>query len=164
LDWFDVTGKYHEQTFASECRLSSLPENWQRELAALWRLEVDVNSGAYLQFLANWGRESYLSASQALRKIGARKMAEIVDKCQAPVDEHFNSEGASREQLQELMPNAVIGSDGRLVKEVGAILPEPVLKRINELSSEFMDYPEDLEKLGVRYYRAFVESARSNHS
>src|SRR5262249_46900008 len=83
MDWYDVTGKYHEKTFAHECRLSMLPEEWQRELAAIWRLEADVNNGAYLQFLSNWGRESYVYASQALKKIGARKMAEIVDCCQA---------------------------------------------------------------------------------
>jgi hypothetical protein len=38
MDWYDVTGKYHEETFSHDCRLSSLPEVWQRELAAIWRL------------------------------------------------------------------------------------------------------------------------------
>jgi hypothetical protein len=87
MDWYDVTGKYHEQTFSHDCRLSSLPEVWQRELAAIWRLEADVNNGAYLQFLSNGGRESYVYASQALKKIGARKMAELIDRCQILVDD-----------------------------------------------------------------------------
>ncbi|MCI0379160.1 MAG: DMP19 family protein [Gemmataceae bacterium] len=68
MDWFEVTSKYHEQTFSHNCRLTSLSEDWQRELAAIWRLEADVNNGAYLQFLSNWGRESYIYASQALKK------------------------------------------------------------------------------------------------
>jgi hypothetical protein len=91
MDWFDVAGRYHERTFAHECRLSSLTTDWQRELAAVWRLEVDVNNGGYLQFLTNWGKESYVYASQALKKMGAHKMADIVDRCQALVDEHLQT-------------------------------------------------------------------------
>jgi Domain of unknown function (DUF4375) len=83
VDWYEATGKYHERTLAHDGHLASLPAEWQRELAALWRLEADVNNGAYLQFLSNWGRDSYEYASRALRKIGAHKMAAIVDRCQA---------------------------------------------------------------------------------
>ena len=157
MDWYDATGRYHEQTFPHESRLSSLSEEWQRELAAIWRLEADVNNGAYLQFLSNWGRESYVYASQALKKIGAHKMAQIIDRCQAIVDEHFDSAGASYEQIQNLIPNPVIGRNGELVKEPGSILPDAVVDRINELSYEFMEYPEDLPRLGLNYYRHYVK-------
>src|SRR5262245_43063995 len=157
MDWYEATGKYHEQTFPHECRLSSLPQVWQRELAAIWRLEAEVNDGAYLQFLSNWGRESYVYASQALKQIGARRMAEIVDRCQALVDEHLKVEGASQEQMQSLMSNPVIGPDGELIKEAGSTLPDSVLDRINELSYEFMSYPEDVAKLGLKYYRFNLE-------
>src|SRR5262249_6735540 len=105
LDWDEVTGRYHERTFRHECRRSSLPAEWQRELAALWRLEADVNNGAYLQFLGNWGRECYVYASQALKKIGAVQMAQIIDRCQALVDEHFASVNKSHDQLREMMHN-----------------------------------------------------------
>ena len=158
MDWYDATGKYHEQTFSHDCRLAALPEEWQRELAAIWRLEADVNNGAYLQFLSNWGRESYVYASQALKKIGARKMAAIVDSCQALVDDHFTSEGASHEQMQNLIPNQLIGRDGEVVKEPGSILPDSVVERINELSYEFMNYPDDIGALGLKHYRPYIES------
>jgi hypothetical protein len=92
MDWYDVTGKYHEQTFSHECRLSSLPEEWQRELAAIWRLEADV-----------------------------------------------------------------IGRDGELIKEAGSILPNEVVDRVTELSYEFMDYPEDLPRLGMNHYRHNID-------
>src|SRR5579872_5396832 len=104
MNWYDATGRYHEQTLSRNCRLSSLPLEWQRELAAIWRLEADVNNGAYLQFISNWGRESYIYASQALKMMNATKMAGIVDACQALVDEHFNADDASRDELQNLMP------------------------------------------------------------
>jgi hypothetical protein len=158
MNWYDVTDKYQAQTFPHDCRLSSLPEEWQRELAAIGRLEADVNNGAYLQFFSNWGRETYIYASQALRKIGARKMAEIIDRCQALVDEHFDSENASYEQMRNLRPNTVIGLDGTITKNPGGILPNWVVNRIYELSYEFMRYPEDLAQLGLKHYRPYIES------
>lgn len=157
MEWYDATGRYHEQTFAHDCHLSSLPEEWQRELAAIWRLEADVNNGAYLQFLSNWGRESYVYASQALKIIGARKMAEIIDRCQSLVDEHFTSEGASHAQMQNLMPNQVIGRDGETIKEAGSILPDSVVDRIYDLSYEFMNYPDDIAKLGLKHYGPYLK-------
>jgi hypothetical protein len=158
VDWYEATGKYHKRTFAHDCRLSSLPTDWQRELAALWRLEADVNNGAYLQFLGNWGKESYVYASQALKKIGAHKMADIIDRCQALVDEHFDSEGKSSAELQCLMPNPVIDRQGNEIKEAGSVLPENVLEQIYNLSYEFMNYPDDLAELGLTHYRSYIES------
>jgi hypothetical protein len=157
MDWYQITGEYHKRTFPHEGRLSSLPQDWQRELAAIWRLEADVNNGAYLQFLSNWGPETYFYASQALKKIGARKMAEIIDRCQALVEENFDCEGATENQWRSLMPNKVTGPLGEVVKEAGSILPDVVVDRIYELSYEFMDYPEDIGQLGLRYYHQWIE-------
>jgi hypothetical protein len=161
VDWYDATGKYHKQTFAHECRLSSLREEWQRELAALWRLEADVNNGAYLQFLQNWGKESYIYASQALKKIGTNKMAEIIDRCQALVDEHFDFEKRPVKELHQLMPNPVIDRHGNLIKKPGSVLADDVVDRIGQLSYEFMEYPEDLAGLGWSYYKAYIEGDNS---
>lgn len=88
MDWFHMCIQPHERTIPQDGKLSSLPTEWERELAALWRLEADVNNGAYVQFLCNWGDESHDYASQALKKIGAKRMAQIVDQCHALVVEH----------------------------------------------------------------------------
>jgi hypothetical protein len=138
MDWYEACGKVHARKFAHDGRLSSLVEEWERELAALWRLEVDVNNGAYLQFLGNWGKESYVYANRALKKIGARKMAAIIDTCQGLVDEHVTCEGRSLEELRQ-------------------ILPEPVVARIYELSYDFMDYPDDVSQLGMKHYHTWIE-------
>lgn len=165
MDWYDATERYHEQTLSHGGRLSSLHEDWQREMAAIWRLEAEVNNGAYLQFVLNWGRESYVYASQGLKRTGAEKMARIVDACQALVDEHFDFETKRDEQRRELMPNPVIDRDGNLVKRGGSVLPETVLQRLYELSYEFMEYPDDLAELGIQHYAAYVDdddSSRTN--
>ncbi|MGH7177570.1 MAG: DMP19 family protein [Tepidisphaeraceae bacterium] len=157
MDWHDTTSKYHERTFDHESRLSALPCDWQRELAALWRLEADMNNGAYLQFLANWGRESYVHASQALKKIGAHTMADIIDRCQALVDEHFTCEGQPPGELRQLLPNPAIDSQGNPIKDVGSVLPKSVVTKVHELSYQFMNYPDDIAQLGLSYYRSYFE-------
>ncbi len=137
MDWFNITGEFHKRTFKHDGKLESLPEEWQRELAALWRVEADVNNGAYLQFIANWGRDSYRYASQVLKTIGASRMARIIDQCQAFVEEHLDPEGLKFEQLR-------------------ALLPEEVVDRVYDLSYEFMDYPDDIAELGLRHYGPFI--------
>jgi hypothetical protein len=106
-EWFDVSCKPHERTFQHDCRLSSLPTEWERELAALWRLEADVCNGAYLQFLCNWGRDSYVYASQALKKIGAVRTAQIVDQCQALVDKHWSDKPLDQARMPKSLPKKV---------------------------------------------------------
>jgi hypothetical protein len=117
----------------------------------------DVNNGAYLQFLANHGREAYAYASRALRAISARTMAEIIERCQALVDEHYPTEGRSSGELRRLLPNEVIGCDGQVIKEAGSVLPERVLSRIYELSYEFMDYYDDISELAQSHYCSLIE-------
>lgn len=138
MKWWEVSDAYQARTLPHDCRLDSLPHEWQREIAALWRVEADVNNGAYLQFLGNWGRESYVYASQALKKIGARRMAQIVDACQALIDERLEHRGERLTELRE-------------------ILPEEIVARIYDLSYEFMDYPDDVETLAMAFYRSQFE-------
>lgn len=157
MDWYDAAVQYHKRTFAHGDRLSSLPADWQRELVALMLVNREVNNGGYLQFLSNNGREAYDYASRALRKIGAHTMADIIDRCQALVDEHFPSEGKSPDELGQLLPNPVIDLEGRVVKNAGSVLPEPVLRRISDLSYEFMDYPDDVWPLAESHYRSLIE-------
>jgi hypothetical protein len=116
-----------------------------------------MNNGGYLQFLANHGRETYEYASRALRAIGARWIAKIIERCQALVDECFPSEGRSSEELAQLLPNKIIVRDGQTIKGAGSELPETVLDRIYELSYEFMDYPDDVSELAQRHYGPLIE-------
>jgi hypothetical protein len=158
MDWCDAADLYFKRTYEHDDPLSALPVDWQRELVALMLVNKDVNNGAYLQFLANNGRETYVYASRALEKIGAHKMADLIDRCQALVDEHFPTEGKSRNELRQLLPNSIIDQDGSSVKEAGSVLPDPVLQQILELSYEFMDYPDDVGELADSYFRRLIES------
>ena len=156
MDWYDLTDKYHEQTHDGD--LGSLPELWQRELAALWRLEADINNGGYLQFLANWGTDSYRYGLAALRKIGAKSMATIVADCHATISRVVNIDELSADDIDALLPNPVIDSNGNVIKEAGSSLSSSALKKLDDLSFKFMDYPDDLPELGLKYYSQFVST------
>jgi hypothetical protein len=142
LDWYEVSSAVHSRTFDQDGDLSSLPTEWEREVAALWRLEADVNNGAYLQFLGNWRRETYESASRALKNVGARRMARLIDACQALVDEHLDCSGKSAAQLYEE-------------------LPEEISARILDLSYQFMAYPDDLPRLALKRYGQLLTAGRT---
>jgi hypothetical protein len=90
-------------------------------------------------------------------------MGAIVDQCQALIDEHFDTAGKQPEDLMALLPNRIIGRRGEAIKEDGSVLPEEIVERIYDLSYEFMDYPENIAELGLRFYGTFLESDGSNH-
>ena len=79
MHWYDLCLKFHEMTASSDWSLDSLVHDWQRKLAALWRLEADTNNGGYLQFVCNWGMSNHAHASAALQRIAAFQMQAIVD-------------------------------------------------------------------------------------
>ena len=160
MDWYEAAGVYHERTWALDGQLSVLPVEWQRELVALMLVIREVNNGGYLQFFANRGREAYEYASRALRVVGARQMAEIIDRCQALIDEHFPGDEQSSDERAGVLPNPILGRDGRTVKEPGSVLPDSVLKRVSELSYEFMYSPEDFGDMAQAHYGPLVEVDR----
>jgi hypothetical protein len=157
VDWYEAASMYYERTWPHDGRLSSLPADWQRELVALMVVNREVNNGAYLQFFTNHGREAYEYASRALKAIGARRMAEIIDTCQALIDEHSPNAGQSSGERAQLMPNPIIARDGHTVKEPGSVLPKPILARVYELSYEFMDYPDDVGDLAQAHFGPLIE-------
>jgi hypothetical protein len=163
VDWYDAAGEYDKRTWPHDGRLSSLPAEWQRELVALMLVNREVNNGAYLQFFANHGREAYVYASRALKAIGARRMAEIIDTCQTLIDEHSSHPGQTPGERAQLLPNRVIGRDGETVKDAGSVLPDSVLERVSELSYEFMGYPEDVGDLAQAHYGPLIERDKSTY-
>ncbi len=161
MDWYDAAREYDQRTDAYGGRLDSLPAEWQRELVALMLVNQQVNNGGYLQFIVNCGRETYVYASRAFRAIGAKQMADIIDRCQALVDEHVSTEEMTDDERRQLLPNPIIDLEGRTIKEAGSVLPEPILARLSELSYEFMDYPDNVADLAERHFRPLIDDDHS---
>jgi hypothetical protein len=158
MDWYDAASMYYKRTWPHDSRLSVLTADWQRELVALMLVDREIGNGAYLQFFANYGREVYEYASRALKVIGAKRMAEIVDNCQALIDEHSPTAGMTSAERVQLLPNKIIGRDGKIAKKTGSPLPDSVLDRIMELSYEFMRYPDPVGDLAQAHFGLMIES------
>ena len=152
MDWYEISDRYHGKSLTADGDLSSLAEVWQRELAALWRLEADVNNGGYLQFIGNWGLETFRHAVAGLNKINAKKMARLVEKCQHLVDTYADASIPESERFKNLMPNPILNYDGTVTTPPPSPIPDDVLEKIDELSYQFMDYPDDIATLGLAYY------------
>ena len=54
-------------------------------------------------------------------------------------------------------PNRVIDASGVEIKGQGSSLPDHVLQRVYDLSYEFMDYPDDVARLGLAYYQRLID-------
>lgn len=157
MDCWEAAREFYRKTWDG-AGLSALPAEWQRELVALMLVSDEIHNGGYLQFFANRGRETYEYASRALRTIGAHKSADIVDSCQALIDEHFPGDGGSSDDRAGVLPNEIIGRDGNTTKEPGSVLPDSVLARVSELSYEFMDFPDNFGNLAERHYGPLIEA------
>lgn len=157
MDWDDLTDEYQKKTLESGGGLSSLVHDWQRELAAVWRLEADVNNSTYVQFIESWGVESYDYALQCLKNIGAKRMARIIEKCHKLVLKNTDSSLPDSERFRGLISNPLINADGSVTTPPPSPLSESVAQKICDLSYRFMEYPDDLAALGVAYYRSKPE-------
>lgn len=161
MEWDEAAEEYINRAEKARNGLASLPVEWQREVVALFQCLRGVNNGGYLQFLVNYGRETYVYASQAFKSIGAHRMAEIIDECQTLVDEHYPTEGKKLDERSKLMPNQLIRG-GRVVKERGSVLPDETVSRIYELSYEFMRSPDNVGNLGKRHFGPLIAADRDN--
>lgn len=159
MDWYEAANAYWLNT-PDGIGLELLSSEWQRELVALMLVNREVNNGGYLQFFVNHGREAYEYASRSLRAISAHQMADIIDRCQAILDEYFLVQGLSADERRQLTPNRIIGRDGQTIKKPGSVLSETVLAQVLELSYEFMAYPDDVADLAQRHYGPLIEAGK----
>lgn len=120
---------------AAGWKLDALSET-DRELVALWRMEADINNGGFMQFLCNWGDETCQLALQALRKIGAVRMLDVLSSMRGLID-RFE---ASPEVVQ--------------LNDIYGAMTEAEQERMEELDHAFWDYPDPLARLGLRWYGA----------
>ena len=77
--WFDFTVQFVEKLSHHEDDWNALSEQ-EQELAALWKLEMDMYNGGFLQFFCNWGMVCYSHAVRALKRLKAEESLAIIQK------------------------------------------------------------------------------------
>ncbi len=120
---------------AADWKLDRLSQVDQ-ELVALWRMEADINNGGFMQFLCNWGDATCQLALQALRKIDAVHMLDILSRMRGLIDRF------------EAMPEVV------QLNDIYGAMTEAEQEELERLDEAFWEYPDSLSRLGLRFYGA----------
>lgn len=66
--WDDYSIKFNSKLVDSDGDWSKLDTD-EQEIAALWKLCVDVYNGGFIQFFCNWGYECFCYAMRGLKRI-----------------------------------------------------------------------------------------------
>lgn len=64
----------------------------EQEIAALWKLVVDINNGGFEQFFCNWGYECYWYAMRGIQRIGDTKLLELLHNTYTDVFDKFRED------------------------------------------------------------------------
>ena len=107
----------------------------QKVFSAIWALESQLNNGGFSQYFASWDGETANFAPSALRQIGAKACAAIVERALVAV----SSDPLPQSQDER---SALVDS-----------LDSSVLEGLEELDSEFFAYPDNLTNLLFEFVR-----------
>lgn len=112
--WFDFTAQFVKKLSDNENDWNALSEQ-EQELAALWKLEMDMYNGGFLQFFCNWGTACFGHAVRALMRLKATESLAIIQK-QYEIIEHLEN----NKEIQKLwdIPNYLTEAEQHEISEV----------------------------------------------
>lgn len=64
----------------------------EQEIAALWKLVVDIYNGGFVQFFCNWGYDCYWYAMRGIERIGDKKLLELLENTYMNVFDKFKDD------------------------------------------------------------------------
>ncbi len=132
-EWFDFTIQFVEKLNEHNGDWAKLNES-EQELAALWKLEMDINNGGFLQFFTNWGIECYESGIRCLKKIKATKSLQIVTSAYKIINKYKDDKRlTSYQDLYDLMS-------------------ENDTKEMDILDNEYWELPDNIPELTFIQY------------
>lgn len=102
---------------------------------AIWWLEAETNNGGFDQYFSNSSGELAHEALQGLKAVGAQKMADVFQKA---IEIFSGSQVPKNREQRNIILDTFTSSD-----EV----------RLEQLSNEFTDYPDDLPSLLDEYVK-----------
>ncbi|MBS9779598.1 MAG: DUF4375 domain-containing protein [Moraxellaceae bacterium] len=104
------------------------------EIVRIWRLEVDMYNGGFIQFFCNWGEENLLETQKILKKINAKKSLELIN------------------QGYEIVSK--LKNDSRITElwDIPRFLSEEDCDRLQELDELYWKDLDDIQKLGYETY------------
>ncbi|MDJ1502809.1 DMP19 family protein [Xanthocytophaga agilis] len=132
--WFDFTSAYVTKLSKTGGHdWDSLSEE-EQELAALWKLEMDMYNGGFIQFFCNWGYDCYTHAVRCLTKLQANECLDIITQQYSIIER--------------------LGEDDRLTAlwDIPKYLTEEETKALDELDHRYWDNTDSIQEKTFQVY------------
>ena len=88
--WDDYSIEFNSKLVDSGGDWSRLDED-EQEIAALWKLYVDINNGGFIQFFCNWGFQCLCYAMRGLKRIEDTSLYDLLDDTYCNVLDKFKN-------------------------------------------------------------------------
>lgn len=89
--WEDYSIEFNSKLVDFDGDWSKLDEE-EQEIAALWKLDVDLNNGGFLEFFCNWGYECFYYAMRGLKHIGHTSLSKLLEDTYHDIFEKFKDD------------------------------------------------------------------------
>ena len=89
--WHNYSIEFNSKLVNSNGDWNKLDED-EQEIAALWKLFVDINSGGFIQFFCNWGFQCFCYAMRGLKRIDDTSLYELLADTYYDVLEKFKDD------------------------------------------------------------------------
>lgn len=114
----------------------------EQEIAALWKLVVDIDNGGFVQFFCNWGYDCYWYAMRGIKRIGDRKLLELLDNTYMNVFDKFKDD--KRLRYYSDIPRYFTEADENILRDTDIAFWESEGEILCKTAYEF--YHDDLKK------------------
>lgn len=134
--WDDYSIEFNSKLIDSGGDWSRLDED-EQEIAALWKLYVDINNGGFIQFFCNWGFQCLCYAMRGLKRIEDTSLYDLLDDTYCNVLDKFKN-------------------DTRLTAywDIPEYLTDEDMERLDAVDTQFYETEcEHFTKMAYEYYR-----------
>ncbi len=134
--WDDYSIEFNSKLVDSGGDWSRLDED-EQEIAALWKLSVDINNGGFIQFFCNWGFQCLCYAMRGLKRIEDTSLYDLLDDTYCNVLDKFKN-------------------DTRLTAywDIPEYLTDEDMERLDAADTQFYETEcEHFTKMAYEYYR-----------
>lgn len=119
IDYVDLWDRYSIE-FCKKLEYKLLGD-WSRldedeqEIAALWKLVVDMYNGGFLQFFCNWGYDCYCLAMRGIGRIGDTSLSMLLNDTYRNVLEKFKNDSRLKKYWD--IPQYLTDEDREILRE-----------------------------------------------
>ncbi len=117
-------------------------DNDEQEIAALWRLVVDVYNGGFVQFFCNWGYDSYWCAMRGIQRMGLQELLQLFHNTYMDVFDKFREDKRLKEYWD--IPEYFTDEDERILDETDQAFYDSLGELLCETAYKF--YHDELKK------------------